>query len=249
MDEFDRRKRRSLWIRARAAEAQYSLRLKGIAGAINAIVRGFAPDGTPEAIAPLLRALHGYSELIGPWAESVAGYMLADVNRRNERAWAEHGDAMGRSLRQMIRTTPVGAEYRSLLRAQVGLIKSLPTRAAERVHSQVQEGMLRGTRSTDIAKSILTAGRVTEARAKLIARTEVSRAAVTLTQARAQALGSEGEIWRTVGDPDVRPSHQKVAGKYVRWDSPPKTDASLDPYHAGCGPNCRCYPDPVLPEY
>lgn len=199
----------------------------------------------------MVRALDNYAELIGPWAESVASYMLADVSRRNEAAWKSHGNEIGRSLRQEIQQTPLGGVFRGLLDEQVGLIKSLPRQAAQRVQHLVQEGMVKGTRSTTIAKEILTTGKVTESRARLIARTEVSRATVTLTQARAHAIGSKGYIWRTVRDGDVRPDHKAMEGKYVAWDNPPSfpSEPTLGAYHAGCGPNCRCYPEPVLPDF
>lgn len=216
---------------------------------VKTIINGFRPDGTVDAVQPLVDALNKYAETLEPWAVSVANYMLADVSRRNEAAWREHGEEIGRALRRTINETPVGHAMRNLLADQVGLIQSLPRKAAENVHTLVQEGIFHSERSTTIAARILESSSIPEWRAKLIARTEVSRAAVTLTQVRAQAIGSEGYIWRTVRDGDVRPTHVKMEGKYVRWTHPPKTDKSLDPYHAGCGPNCRCYPEPVLPEY
>lgn len=175
--------------------------------------------------------------------------MLADVARRNEKAWQQAGNELGTELRHMIRDTPTGALFRSLLNEQVTLIKSLPRNAAIRAQRLVQEGMVQGRRSTDIAKDIMATGHVTASRAKLIARTEVSKASVALTQARAQAIGSDGYIWRTVGDSDVRDTHKAMEGKYVRWDKPPKVDPGVAPYHAGAYVNCRCFPEPVLPEY
>ena len=247
--KFDRKGRKARWVRARLAEGKYNAHLKAVAKQISALIKGFAPDGTLAATAPLIKALNRYADHIEPWAIAVAKYMLADVARRNEAAWRAHGNEMGRSLRQALADTPLGGAFRGLLSEQVTLIKSLPLEAAERVHGLVQEGMIKSTRSTTIAKEILESADIPKWRAKLIARTEVSRAAVTLTQVRAQAIGSEGYIWRTIGDGDVRATHRKMEGKYVRWDSPPKTDKSLDPYHAGCGPNCRCYPEPVLPDF
>ena len=199
-------------------------------------------------MARIQSTLQRYAETIEPWAASVARYMLADVNRRNEQAWAEHGKEISRLLRREIATAPTGQAFRSLLAEQVGLIKSIPLDEALRVHKLVQEGMFASTRSTTMAKQLLETADVPLWRAKLIARTEVSRAAVTLTQVRAQSIGSEGYFWRTSGDGDVRPTHKEQNGRYIRWDSPPKTDKGLAPYHAGCGPNCRCYPDPVLPD-
>lgn len=216
---------------------------------IKAIYQGFAPDGSLQSVTPLINALNSYAAIIEPWATSVAKYMLADVNRRNERAWRQHGQDIGRALTKELADTPVGGVFRQLLGEQVTLIKSLPLEAAERVHVMVQKGMLSSTRSTTMATEILKDADIPKWRAKLIARTETSRAAVTLTQVRAQAIGSEGYVWRTVGDPDVRETHQHMDGKYVRWDKPPKTDKSLAPYHAGCGPNCRCYPEPVFPDF
>lgn len=220
-----------------------------MAKAIKGIIKGFNPDGSLASTQPLTTALERYADLIVPWATTVARYMLADVGRRNLKAWHEHGLSIGTELRHEIAQTPLGGVYRGLLAEQVTLIKSLPLKAAERVHTMVQEGMIASTRSTTIAKEILESAEIPIWRAKLIARTEVSRAVVTLTQVRAQAIGSQGYIWRTAADPDVRPTHQLMEGVYVRWDTPPKTDKSLDPYHAGCGPNCRCHPEPVLPDY
>lgn len=214
------------------------------------IVKGFAPNGVLPLTRKdeLVKALDDYSRLIGPWARSVAEYMVADVARRNAKAWREQGAEMSRGLRAEIEQAPIGAVYQSLMAEQVDLITSLPRDAAERVNRLATESMIDGERSGSIQEEIMRTGQVSENRARMIARTEVSRAATTLTQARATYAGSDGYIWRTVGDLDVRHTHRKMEGKFVRWDSPPKTDASLAPYHAGAGPNCRCFPEPVLPD-
>lgn len=93
----------------------------------------------------------------------------------------------------------------------------------------------------------MATGRVTRSRANTIARTEVSRASCVFTQARAENLGSEGYIWRTSEDGDVRPSHKAMNGKFVAWNSPPTLDNLKG--HAGCLPNCRCYTEPVIPNF
>lgn len=248
---FDRKGRRQRWLRARIAEESYSRKLRQLARNVRSIFLGLEPDGTMASTQPLIRVLTRYADIIEPWATSVAKYMLADVNRRNEAAWKEHGRDIGRELGRVVRDTPVGAVYRGLLAEQVTLIQSIPLDAAERAQAMVQKGMLAGTRSTTIAKEILKQADIPLWRAKLIARTEVSKSSVALTQARAMAIGSVGYIWRTVGDADVRPEHKEMEGEYVRWDKPPsfKSEPTLGAYHAGCGPNCRCYPDPVLPDF
>ncbi|MDR8377773.1 phage head morphogenesis protein, partial [Acinetobacter baumannii] len=56
-----------------------------------------------------------------------------------------------------------------------------------------------------------------------------------------------GYIWRTSEDGDVRPSHKAMNGKFVAWNSPPTLDNLKG--HAGCLPNCRCYTEPVIPNF
>lgn len=196
----------------------------------------------------LQNVLDQYAQAIAPWATSVAKYMLADVDRRNERAWKQAGKEIGRELKNEILYAPTGQAFTMLLNEQVTLIKSLPVEAGERVHSLTVEALTTGRRASDIAREIMNTENVTKSRATLIARTEVARASSVLTESRAIYVGSEGYIWRTAGDGDVRDSHAEMEGKYVRWNKPPKTDKGLAPYHAGCGPNCRCYPEPVLPD-
>lgn len=174
--------------------------------------------------------------------------MIADVNRRNERAWKETGKEMGKALRMEIAYAPTGQVFTMLMADQVELIRSIPLDAAKRVQDLTIEGLSTGERAASIAREIMKTEDVSKSKATLIARTEVARAASTLTEARATFVGSEGYIWRSSGDGDVRPTHKEMNGKYVRWDKPPVTDKGLGPYHAGCGPNCRCYPDPVIPD-
>ena len=249
---LDRTGKRGRWEAARASESAYNTRLRGVARMIDNIIRGYTDDG--EHLVPAdeikLRAhLERYAEIIRPWAKSVARYMLADVSRRNLRQWEQNSQDMSRALLTEIKQAPTGMLMEALQDEQVGLITSLPKKAAQRVHELTTEAITTGRRHEDVMKDILATSKVTEARARLIARTEVSRAQCNLTQARAMFAGSEGYIWRTSKDGDVRDTHRAQEGQYVRWTTPPKTDKNLDPYHAGCGPNCRCWADPVLPDH
>jgi SPP1 gp7 family putative phage head morphogenesis protein len=154
---------------------------------------------------------------------------------------------MSRALKDEIRTAPTGEALRRLLDEQVHLITSLPLDAAERVHEIATKQLYSGDRADVLAKQILRSGDVSKSRANLIARTEVARAASGLVQARATHVGSEGYVWRTANDRDVRKSHKGMSGKFVRWDSPPVLDKMRG--HAGQFPNCRCYPEPVVPDF
>ena len=73
-----------------------------------------------------------------------------------------------------------------------------------------------------------------------------SKAHTALTKARAEDVGSDGYIWRSVRDGATRPSHRAMEGKFVKWGEPPTLDGMTG--HAGEFPNCRCYPEPVIPR-
>lgn len=163
-----------------------------------------------------------------------------------EKTWLIYAKDLSRGVREQIRNTDTGAVYQQLLNNQVRLIKSLPLDAAQRIHDLSTRSLIEGNRSSEIAGLIMATGHVTRSRANTIARTEVSRASCVFTQARAENLGSEGYIWRTSEDGDVRPSHKAMNGKFVAWDNPPTLDNLKG--HAGCLPNCRCYAEPVIPE-
>lgn len=139
-------------------------------------------------------------------------------------------------MRREIANAPTGHLYDLLMLEQVNLIKSLPLEAAQRVHDIATGLLFKGERPDRLIQEILRTGEVTEGRARLIARTETSRAASNFLQARAEWVGSEGYIWRGVRDFRERPSHLEMEGKYVRWSTPPTLDGLKG--HAGCLPNC-----------
>lgn len=232
-------------VKTSRAERQYQSSLSQVARQVGSIINGF-PHGDPSVEPTISHMLARYSELLTEWAVSTASKMLVEVDHQDRKAWAVMTENMAKALREEIRTAPTGKAMQGLLAEQVTLIKSIPLDAAKRVHELTLQGIEDGTRSSEIAKEIQRSGEVSENKAKLIARTEVARTASTLTEARAKSVGSEGYIWRTSGDSDVRHSHKEMNGKFVRWDSPPTLDKMTG--HAGCFPNCRCYPEPVIPE-
>lgn len=232
-------------VRASRAERQYQSSLSQVARQVGSIINGF-PPGDPAAEPTITTMLDRYADLLNDWAVSTASKMLVEVNQQDRKAWAVMTENMSKALREEIRNAPTGRVMQGLLAEQVTLIKSIPLDAAKRVHELTLQGIEDGTRASEIAKEIQRSGEVSDSKAKLIARTEVARTASTLTEARARSVGSEGYIWRTSGDSDVRHSHAEMNGKFVRWDSPPTLDKMTG--HAGCFPNCRCYPEPVIPE-
>lgn len=222
---------------SRRAELDYARRLRRIADHVAELVR------STDDHAELAVLLQRYADAIEPWARSVARRMVADVDKRNEQTWAELTREMSRSLRAELTSAPTGHAYSTLIEQQVGLIKSLPLEAAQRVQELAMESLLTGARPEEIAARI---SGVTAARANTIARTEVGRASTMLVQVRAQQVGSTEYVWRTARDSNVRLSHRKMEGVTVRWDNPPTIDNLTG--HAGALPNCRCFPQVLFPE-
>lgn len=225
---------------------QYGSKLRQVAKQVESIIKGLTSNGVVD-MAALRGALHAYSEVIGPWARSVAEYMIRDVARRDRKAWHQASREIGVALRAEIDHAPTGAIVKQIMEESVTLIKSIPLKAAEQVHELVLKNATAGERSSTLIPKIIELGSQTTARARTIARTETARCASALTQARAQYVGSEAYKWRTVKDSDVRDSHAEMEGKVCRWDTPP-TLSDGTKTHPGMIYNCRCWAEPILPE-
>lgn len=237
--------KKSHFRKSSSTENSYARALRQIAREVGRIIEAYG-DLDPTKLPPLRDALEKYAKLLGPWAKLKASNMLEQADRQDRRAWASATKEMAIGVRQELKATAVGERVQQLMGEQVKLIKSIPIEAAERVHRLVIKNVEEQGRAEEIAKEIRKSGKVAASRATLIARTEVARASSVLTQARAENIGSEGYIWRSVKDSDVRPSHRKMNGKFVKWSDPPTLDGLTG--HAGALPNCRCFAEPVVPR-
>jgi SPP1 gp7 family putative phage head morphogenesis protein len=230
----------------RRASARYAAALRRIAAHIGHLAESAKLDD-PASIAAYANLMHRYSEILKPWARAQGAKMLAEVDRRDTKYWFEYSRRMGQAIKHELANAPTGAMLMQRREKQVGLITSLPLDAAARVNAIATQSIYSGQRPEELAKQILRTGEVTKARANLIARTETSTAASEFTRIRSKAIGSTGYIWRTVGDGRVRDSHQHMEGEFISWDKPPRPEGK-ERYHAGCIYNCRCWPEPVLPD-
>ncbi|HAH0962329.1 MULTISPECIES: phage head morphogenesis protein [Escherichia] len=233
--------------RNRQAEIRYRTSLRRVARAVGDIVNGHY-DGSNDSITEIIEALERYSKIITPWATKVAENFTADLTRQNEKVWRQHSKNISRELRNLVESAPVGQVMQSIIAEQVKYIKSLPLEAADRVYdiqNRATEAVVTGGIAEHFAKEIAASGDIAKSRVDLIARTELGRATGALDQARALSIGSNGYIWRTAEDGDVRHSHREMEGKFVEWGKPPTLDGMTG--HAGELPNCRCYKEIVFP--
>lgn len=228
------------WRSPRAAEIAYHRQLKSIAGRVRQIVTG---GGDPARKQAMLRQ---YAETIGPWAEAAATRMASDVDRRSAAMWQKAAGKISAGLKQQLLAAVDGVTLGDVIRRNAKSIMDLPLGAADKIGDIAAKAMTSGMRAETLTKQIAKLADSTESRAGGIARTEVSKAQTALTRSRAALIGSEGYIWRTSRDGDVRDSHAHMEGKFVRWDDPQRLDGMVG--HAGEFPNCRCYPEPVIPR-
>lgn len=237
---------RQWWEKAKRTEINLFRRLRRIAGHISDLVSNF-PNAGPDEMQSnqLSNMLDRYAEMLQPWAEIEADKMVADVARREEKAWFARSRKMARLVRQEIKSAPVGHVLQERSREAAELISSLPADAANRIRKLTLEARASGKRHADLVAEIQASGDVSEGRARLIARTEVARTASMLTQARAQSVGSTHYIWRTARDRAVRKSHREMEGKICEWASPPTLSDGTET-HAGQIYNCRCFPEPIF---
>lgn len=243
------REQRLSWAHSRRAETHYAIQLRKLAKQIGVLIFGGIDDADPSNTSMIEYMLRAYADMITPWATATARRMLADVENRDRVQWARHSRTMSREIIREIEEAPTGAAFRALMDEQVELIRSLPLQAAQRVHDVAIKGISEGARGEAIIAEIMQTGHVTRSRATLIARTETSRAASNLMQARAEHVGSTQYIWNTSGDADVREDHVELNGKTFEWNDPPIADKrSGTRANPGCIWNCRCFASPIIPD-
>jgi SPP1 gp7 family putative phage head morphogenesis protein len=235
------RSQEDLFTRARKVEKKYAIALRKIASHVGHIIEAF-PTGDPAVLPQLNQALRRYSDILGPWANNVARMMLLEVNHWDKRAWQQHSANMSTAIREQIERMDVGLVFRRLQAEQVDLIKSIPLRAAQRVHDLTEEILADSNRASSLVDDIMRSGHVARSHATLIALTEVSRATTSFTQARATNLGGTHYVWETAKDSRVRSEHRALQGKVFSWDDPPIAGSKGERAHPGCIYRCRCWP-------
>lgn len=132
------------------------------------------------------------------------------------------------------------------------LITSIPDQYLTQVESIVMTNIRAGGRPAAIAKSLQKQFKITEGRAKLIARDQTAKVNGDLAAKRQQSSGFEYFQWLDSDDERVRDRHEDIANKVTaygkgiyRWDYPPLSSQGV-PIIPGQDYQCRCIARPVL---
>lgn len=192
------------------------------------------------------------------YAEATATKMVTHLFTDAGRTWrqAAKENSQGRLIYKALQKElqgPTGAVVREQIQRNAEIIKSLPADIAKQVNEHILRESMKGTRASDIALQIKELfPHTSNAKANLIARTETSKTATALTQARSEGMGVKWYVWRTSKDKRVRDSHKLMDLVLVNWNDPPSPEEldeekhTFGHYHAGNIFNCRCYPEPVI---
>jgi SPP1 gp7 family putative phage head morphogenesis protein len=219
----------------------------------------FLPDSfTPDDILRAFANLSRSPEVLESLALNIAHRMVTQLKVSNTRSWREAAReaGRGREIYEALQTemeTKIGARINELVRENAKLISSIPSDIREQVNGEIQRLQLQGLRPEAVEEYLRKrVPQITRSRAWLIARTETSKAATALTQARSEDLGVEWAQWVTSEDSRVRPSHRNLNKVLMRWDDPPQPEAligeksTLGKGVAGNFPNCRCSMLPLI---
>jgi len=125
------------------------------------------------------------------------------------------------------------------IKENVDLIKTIPKEYFARVRVAIKQGRKADDTAFSIRKDLKQIGKITQNRAKLIARDQVSKTNAALNEFRQQDIGVTEYTWRTSGDERVREDHRANNGRKFRWDKPPSKTG-----HPGHDVQCRCTADP-----
>lgn len=235
----------------RVVEKRYQAAIKGI---VRRMRRKLETASTPTQAITMLREM-ARSPTMDAAARMAAMAMATQVMQNGYRTWREAAAAGSKGTEiyyALTKELNKSNAFREIIDRNAELIKSVPADATQALSRAMAEGYEAGVRPEDLKADIMNRfSDLAEAKARLIARTETSKAATALTRVRAQRIGAEWYVWRTSEDARVRSSHAHMDGVLVNWSDPPSPEKLIGmkdygSYHAGEFPNCRCYAEPLL---
>lgn len=168
--------------------------------------------------------------------------MVRRANQQNHaQTTAAINNALGVDVSGFIQSSPsIREAIDAAMIENVNLIKSIQSQYLDKVRLAVSQNSLAGKRPTSVIADLVEIGRVSESRARLIARDQTNKLNSALTRARQTTLGVSRYRWSTSGDERVRPSHAELDGKVFSWDEPPAVG------HPGEDIQCRCVAIPLF---
>ena len=225
---------KDLWQPKRRIEVMYKRALRQITKTLEKKLMGLTDLRT------ILKTIKKFtdSKEFNEYAERSAMKMVTSLFSDAGKTWrqAARTNSKGKGIYEALKNElngPIGKSINEQVERNAKLIKSMPKSIREEITSHVAEQTLKGRRSEFIAEDLEKLyPYMFEKKAKLIARTEVSKTST------ADNLKLPIYIWRTSKDQRVRSSHDIMDDVIIFWDDPPSPEKldggkSIGKYHAG----------------
>jgi SPP1 gp7 family putative phage head morphogenesis protein len=253
IDTTERRYRRRLLARVRAAKLLLDERLAPVLARIEAR-RTERTDAAVDLLPPDLTEILRVISTVRAAFEMAYQVATTDLTHVGEQvalftARKLHDDyptvfaiSTGRDAAEIARV----AEWS---RVNARLIKTIDSRYWDDVAEVTREAVGRGIQTRELSALLQERYKVSESRAKLIARDQISKLNADITEQKQTSLGVEEYWWVTSHDERVRPTHRNLDGTLQRWDSPPVSETNGERNHPGQAVSCRCSARPKVPGY
>lgn len=217
-------------------------------------------DAWFDRIAPLMELLQLSATARAAGSQATTIDIGQKTSNWNDKEWQK---ILRRTVGVGLLTAEPGLRDQLRLFAQTNanLVTKMQSDAIEKIQGQIERGFATGARHTEIAKAIRADLEVTENRARLIARDQVSKLNGRLTQMRQEEAGISKYIWRDSDDTRVRTKHANMDGKVGRWDDATVYATVEEPnkfmsrsgingieLHPGQDVQCRCFAEPFIQE-
>lgn len=132
------------------------------------------------------------------------------------------------------------------------LISNLTNNTIDNIETLLFEQIPRGQSYRDLQDKIKQIFTTSDSRAELIARDQTTKLYAKINISRYKEVGLTSYYWRTAKDERVRKDHNGLDGQLFSFDNPPITctegKRSGERNNPGEDIQCRCWPEPILPE-
>ncbi|CAM0040178.1 head morphogenesis [Vibrio phage K435] len=186
------------------------------------------------------------------FAERMASKFVQAVNLQNQQQFQNQYKSFGINI--YAGNQAVSDYLDATVKDNVRLIKSIPDQYLTQVESIVLGNMRAGMRPSAINQQLQDQFGVTERRARVISRDQVSKASNGLAKKRMESSGFKYFQWIDSKDSRVRSRHRHIANKVTKYGKGiysfsdlPLNDKGI-PIAPSDDIQCRCVMRPVLPS-
>ena len=197
-------------------------------------------DAIPYSVDSFIRTAKAKLGNLDQWTKRMVG-LAVEANRDSvdDRLTVAIKNAIGVDVGHLLHANgPLLSAMKDATTDNIALITSIPEKYFGRVEQTLTDGWTSGLRWESMVDQIADDGRITENRAKLIARDQTAKMNSAFNQERQQQVGIEKYEWSTSEDERVRDSHAELDGQIFSWDDPPIVDGEkVNP-----GEAIQCFP-------